>query len=277
LLYSAKEKLKIRVNDFNAKTLSTYKGKGHHLTSYFDLTEEAYKYKYKDKNLIFDVTIENSLSSMGIEWPYKAIIAPKFESPLNENLKYLSFSIELNLFFSQLVNDSFFTLEYGSGSSTSYLIKNSKKCMSVESDSDFLLNLLQEIATSGFVITSTPVYVNIGKTKEWGHPVDDSCKASWHEYSLKPWRILASNDISPDLVLIDGRFRVACMLATMASIKKPTKVIFVDYVDRPYKKIIEKYCRPLKIIDRAAYFELTPGMLSAADLLDCFDQFFDPA
>jgi hypothetical protein len=196
---------------------------------------------------------------------------------LSKSFSSLMFPINLAYFFSEQALIANYILEYGAGSSTKFLIKNSKRCMSVESDSNFLLNLLQEISTSGFDITSTPVYINIGKTKEWGHPVDDSCKAAWHDYPLKPWKILASNNISPDLVLIDGRFRVACMLATMASIKKPTKVIFDDYVDRPYKKIVEKYCKPLKIIDRAAYFELTPGMLSAADLLDCFDQFFEPA
>ncbi len=196
---------------------------------------------------------------------------------LSKSFSSLMFPINLAYFFSEQALIANYILEYGAGSSTKFLVKNAKRCMSVESDSNFLLNLLQEIAISGFDITTTPVYVNIGKTKEWGHPVDDSCNASWQEYSLKPWKILTSNGISPDLVLIDGRFRFACMLATMASIKKPTKVIFDDYVDRPYKAIVEKYCKPLKIIDRAAYFELTPGMLSASDLLDCFDHFFDPA
>ena len=196
---------------------------------------------------------------------------------LSKSFSSLMFPINLAYFFSEQALISNYILEYGAGSSTKFLVKNSKRCMSVESDSNFLLNLLKEISTSGFDITTTPIYVNIGKTKEWGHPVDDSCKASWHEYSLRPWKILSSNNISPDLVLIDGPFRVACMLATMASIKTPTKVIFDDYVDRPYKKIVEKYCKPLKLIDRAAYFELTPGILSSSDLLDCFDQFFDPS
>lgn len=170
-----------------------------------------------------------------------------------------------------------FILEYGAGTSTRFLVKNSKKCMSVESDANFLLDLLQEISISGYDLTTTPIYVNIGKTKEWGHPVDESLKSSWHKYALQPWAILTKNDIHPDLILIDGRFRVACMLATMANIKKPTKVFFDDYVDRHYKMVIERYCKPLKLIDRAAYFEIVPGMLSANDLIDCFDQFFDPS
>jgi hypothetical protein len=245
----------------------------------------SFKSKNHDRPDVFE-KFPNSTNRAGFEIQVSNTDFFKLEFNFDINVEKIQFSksfsslqfpINLAYFFSEEALRSNFILEYGAGTSTKFLVKNSKKCMSVESDSRFLLNLLEDISLSGLNITTTPVHINIGETKEWGYPVDNSSKFSWHDYPLKPWKILASNDISPDLVLIDGRFRVACMLATMASIKKPTKVIFDDYVDRPYKKIVEKYCKPLKIIDRAAYFELAPGILSASDLLDCFDQFFDPS
>jgi protein O-GlcNAc transferase len=38
--------------------------------------------------------------------------------------------------------------------------------------------------------------------------------------------------VSPDVVLIDGCFRVACFLACWANIQRPTTVIFDDYTER---------------------------------------------
>ncbi|WP_108468983.1 hypothetical protein [Polynucleobacter difficilis] len=189
----------------------------------------------------------------------------------------LSFPKQLAKFFSNQALESSFILEYGSGSSTEFLIQNKKKCMSVESDYVFFLNLLQKISIQGYALSTIPVFVDIGPTKEWGHPLDTSKQSNWHTYSLRPWEILNNAKITPDLVLIDGRFRVACMLATLANITKPTKIIFDDYVDRPYKNIIEKYCKPLNVIDRAAYFEISPGKLSAKDILCRFNSFFDPS
>lgn len=189
----------------------------------------------------------------------------------------LSYPEKLANFFSDQALKSSFILEYGSGSSTEFLIHNKKKCMSVESDYSFLINLLQKISIHGFALSSIPVFIDIGPTKEWGYPLDKSKQSNWHTYSLKPWEILNDAKITPDLVLIDGRFRVACMLATLVSISKPTRIIFDDYVDRPYKNIIEKFCKPYETIDRAAYFEISPGILSAKDILHYFSSFFDPS
>lgn len=188
----------------------------------------------------------------------------------------LTFPDELSLFFAEQVSISNFTLEYGSGASTLFLANSNKRCMSVESDYSFLLNLLQKISLRNITHSIIPVFINIGPTKEWGHPIDNSSEINWHEYSIQPWQILSSVNISPDLVLIDGRFRVACMLATMASISKPTKVIFDDYVGRPYKEIIEQFILPIKFVDRAAYFEVSPREISTLDILRCIDSFFDP-
>jgi hypothetical protein len=149
--------------------------------------------------------------------------------------------------------------------------------MSVESDYKFLINILQEISLLNGNHSIIPVFVNIGQTKEWGHPIDKSNQINWYEYSIKPWQILNNANIYPDLILIDGRFRVACMLATMASISKPTRIIFDDYVGRPYKNIIEKFIIPIKFVDRAAYFEINPRQISAFDILKYINTFFDPS
>jgi hypothetical protein len=121
----------------------------------------------------------------------------------------LTFPDELASFFREKVSTANFTLEYGSGASTYYLAINNKRCMSVESDSSFLLDLLQKISLKNCTHNIIPVHINIGQTKEWGYPTDKSNLLNWYEYFIKPWQILSYANISPDLILIDGRFRVA--------------------------------------------------------------------
>src|SRR5699024_4064786 len=43
----------------------------------------------------------------------------------------------------------------------------------------------------------------------------------------------------PDVVLIDGRFRVACFLTSVLYANPNTKIIFDDYTDRTYYHIVE--------------------------------------
>ena len=47
--------------------------------------------------------------------------------------------------------------------------------------------------------------------------------------------------MTPKLVLVDGRFRVCCFLTSLKFAKEGTKIIFDDYIDRPYYHFVEKY------------------------------------
>lgn len=189
----------------------------------------------------------------------------------------MTFPPVLNNFFSKTVSQSVKILEYGSGGSTKFISQFSRYLLSIDSDREFIDLLKKEINQINVNNNITLLHIDIGPTKEWGHPVDISKRTNWHKYAIYPWEVLRCQNIAPDLVLIDGRFRVACMLATMASTSKPTKVIFDDYANRSYKDIIEKFITPIEIIDRAAYFEISPGKIFASDILTYFDSFFDPS
>lgn len=191
----------------------------------------------------------------------------------------LTFPKLLKEFYIEQALSSKLVVEYGSGSSTFFCALNGIPIISIESDLNFLNYLKSEIQF--FTPNSSKVkllHANIGNTKGLGYPENDSSIKLFPQYATLPWKLLPIQDIEPDLVLIDGRFRVACMLATMVSIKKPTKVIFDDYVRAGiYSQIIEKFVKPLQIIDRAAYYEINPLQLSALDILQHLDSFFDPS
>jgi hypothetical protein len=64
-------------------------------------------------------------------------------------------------------------------------------------------------------------------------------------------------------VLVDGRFRVACVLESLLSLSplSETKILLDDYVDRPEYAVVEEYAdveivgrmavlRPRRLVDR---------------------------
>ncbi|WP_286931853.1 hypothetical protein [Leclercia sp. UBA5958] len=51
-------------------------------------------------------------------------------------------------------------------------------------------------------------YVDIGPNKAWGYPIDDTHQEKFTDYS----KTILQHDRAFDLILVDGRFRVACTL-----------------------------------------------------------------
>jgi hypothetical protein len=109
--------------------------------------------------------------------------------------------------------------------------------------------------------------VNIGLTQDWGMPVFTKPTRRrvrrWEDYSKAPWRYFRAIGQQPDLILVDGRFRVACVLESLLSLSplSRTQVLLDDYVGRPEYAVVERFAdlqlagrmailRPRKLIDR---------------------------
>ncbi|WP_086641262.1 glycosyltransferase family 2 protein [Acetobacter tropicalis] len=151
-------------------------------------------------------------------------------------------------------------LEYGSGGSTLLAAQQKHSIvMSVESDKEWVENLEKVIAQNYPKANVLLQYVDIGDTGEWGFPMDESQWRNWHNYPLSIWS--HSRFKMPDLVLIDGRFRVGCFMATLLSCKKPVTVLWDDYKDRSSYHVVEEYVKPVAMIGRMARFELVPQTL----------------
>ncbi|WP_240997067.1 hypothetical protein, partial [Pseudomonas viridiflava] len=54
----------------------------------------------------------------------------------------------------------------------------------------------------------------------------------FHTYPLKVWDEPYFEQ--PDVILIDGRFRIACFVTAYLRATKPMIVLFDDYLDRPH-------------------------------------------
>ena len=68
-------------------------------------------------------------------------------------------------------------------------------------------------------------------------------------------RYYKSIDGNPDLVLIDGRFRVACALYTWFAVDGAAIVLFDDFFDRPFYHVVLEYYNVLEKAGRLAVLQ----------------------
>jgi len=159
-------------------------------------------------------------------------------------------------------------LEYGSGGSTVLAAEMpGKRIYSVESDQAWARKMRRWF-TANPPAKDTEIdviWADIGPTRNWGQPVDDS---GWRRFSRYPLGVWAREGFEhPDVVLVDGRFRVGCALATALHVTRPTTVLFDDYAGRARLKAIEKFIGPpAQMHGRMAEFNVTPRAIAPGDL-----------
>jgi len=150
-------------------------------------------------------------------------------------------------------------LEYGSGGSTIMAAEmTGKKIWSVESDRSWADSLRAYFRENSPGAGSSVVvhHVDIGPTKQWGYPVDDSRWRMFANYPLEVWTL--PDFEPPDVVLVDGRFRIGCALATAFMTKSPVDLYFDDYFCRPQYHAVEEFLGMPIEIGRMAKFRVEP-------------------
>jgi hypothetical protein len=158
-------------------------------------------------------------------------------------------------------------LEYGSGGSTILANRFVANLVSVDSDASFLADVRKKLEREERRAMTKLIHVNIGLTHDWGMPVFTKPTRRrvrrWEAYSKAPWRYFRAIGQQPDLILVDGRFRVACVLESLLSLSplSRTQILLDDYVGRPEYEVVERFAdlelagrmailRPRKLIDR---------------------------
>ena len=133
-------------------------------------------------------------------------------------------------FLGSAIKDGCVYVEYGCGSSTLFALKKAARVVSVESDLAWLRAVQTRVAMTGASDRFEPIGVNIGLTKELGYPVIGAPSrrrvARWSRYPKAPW---TPGRGPVDLVLIEGRFRVACALQSILSTSSETLIVLDDY------------------------------------------------
>lgn len=166
-------------------------------------------------------------------------------------------------------------LEYGMGGSTAFAASlPGKTVLSVENARPFhdrMADYFDRVPPRAKVVLH---HVDVGPTRAWGFPADASGWPAFHAYPMSIWR--HPDFVQPDLVLIDGRFRVGCFLATLFLSERPVTVLFDDYAKRGSYHLVEHYAPRVETVGRMARFELTPRGVARDDLFTLFAELQKP-
>ena len=134
------------------------------------------------------------------------------------------------------------------------------KIMAVDSSAEWIAKVALE--TEIFRERIRIEEVDLGKIAAWGYPTTYRHRSRFRDYAASPWR----HKVKPDLVLIDGRFRVACFLHSLLNAEPGTRIIFDDYNNRPHYHLMEEFCRAEEREGRQALF-LVPDQLDRSAIV----------
>lgn len=162
-------------------------------------------------------------------------------------------------------------LEFGCGGSTIVAARQVQRIVSVDSDFAWLDKVAAELIDAP--VEFNPVHADIGPVGEWGFPTSEGHIRHWPSYHAQVWRHLRG---SPDAVLIDGRFRVACLLQSIIHCKPDCIFLFHDFNDRPHYHGVLKHADVLARVDTLAVLRAKQQIDGKAVLHDLFDHFLVP-
>lgn len=158
-------------------------------------------------------------------------------------------------------------LEYGAGGSTALAARlGVATIVSVESSPEWVEKVRAAVLAPGAQLHL--LHADIGRTGDWGRPVDRKAIERWHLYPEAGWRRLHELGLSPDLVLIDGRFRVACFCVSLLSARPGTVLLFDDYAGRAQYHVVEAFCPVSAMHERMAEFHV-PEQIDAGAAVVC--------
>ncbi|TYB77000.1 hypothetical protein [Bizionia myxarmorum] len=191
----------------------------------------------------------NAIKKLDIYSPYPLLY--KFRMTRNE--QYI---------FNKYIKNSNNYLEFGSGGSTLRVLQKSKaKVYSVESSSDWISYL-----SKYFIIRKATNkrlffhHVDIGQTGRWGFPVSKDLENLFPNYSNSIFKSLDSNNI--DTVLIDGRFRVACVLSVILNraSNDNISILIHDFWNRKDYHTVLKYLTEVDKMDTLGVFKIKDNL-----------------
>ena len=210
------------------------------------ITELFYKYNNILKKIFFIESLKKIIGLKNYEMLIHFFRYYGFY-PVKYNLKTkINFgSDNANSFFEQELKNCNFYLEYGSGISTILAAKLNKRFYSIEGDRDFFKFINKKVKNNKIK------YKSLGITGAYGVPVmqkykqiSDNQKKKIKNYCSGILKDLENEKIFPDLILVDGRFRVLTCLYLYVFLRNKNlkfKVILDDYLDRKNYHIIEKF------------------------------------
>jgi hypothetical protein len=154
-------------------------------------------------------------------------------------------------------------LEYGSGASTSFVARNYQcNIRTIETAVEWAETVRESLNNRAEV-----THIDLGPTGPLGRPIGYSQRARFVDYFESGF----ANGFSPDVILVDGRFRVAVFLTALLRALPGSKIIFDDY-SRDRYKIVEEIISPSELSPRQALF-VVPQSIDSKKILQLRAEF----
>lgn len=169
--------------------------------------------------------------------------------------------------FKQAIQNVDYYGEYGMGKSTIWAVNNTqvKKIFSVDTSKKWIDKVQGDVKRTNVLVAK---WIDLGRLMKWGAPIDYSKRENIINYVKSIWK----HEEKPQLILIDGRFRVACFLYSLAIGASGSKIIFDDYIDRPHYHLIEEFVKPVKVCGRQCMF-IIPKEIDKEKIMNLMHQF----
>lgn len=164
--------------------------------------------------------------------------------------------------------------EFGCGGSTVLAAELvGKAVVAVDGSPEWMAKVAA--ACEGKRISPTLMHADIGPTGDWGVSTDPATRSRWPLYHQRIWTHPPAAE--SDLVLVDGRFRIACFLQALLLCRAEALIAMHDYEVRPAYHVVERFARPVAKVGELAVFQRRPRMDVAAANELLIQHAFDPA
>lgn len=168
--------------------------------------------------------------------------------------------------FKRIVPKSSVYGEYGMGASTKWVYRNTTaKIVAVDTSEEWVKNVEGSLGGSDRAALR---WVDLGPIKEWGWPTTYVGRKQIPDYTEGIWNY----DQKPDVVLVDGRFRVACFLTSLLNGAPGTRIIFDDYNVSPHYHVVEEVLERADNCGRQALFVI-PENIDRGRVADLREKF----
>jgi hypothetical protein len=147
----------------------------------------------------------------------------------------------------RILGDSTCVLEFGPGNcALRALALGAKNAVVVDPDLTWITKFQGHADVKHWIVDGAlrVLHANIGPVDEWGNPTDPYTRNIWPDYIARGWSSIESAGLQPDLILLDGRLRVAGGLSALCAMHgAPFKLALHDAgPKRPYyKPLLEFY------------------------------------
>ena len=183
-------------------------------------------------------------------------IAPPFAMKFARKLKAVVAPTKNSLFdgddqaFKALASEAKVYGEYGCGASTRWVAGETEATiLAVDTAKVWIDSVRADVDSRKSVSLK---WVDLGPLADWGRPIGYTRSDRFHEYTEWLWQ----QTQKPDLVLVDGRFRVCCFATSLKHAAADTTIIFDDYTNRPQYHIVEALLPFSSTCGRQAIFKV---------------------